>query len=390
MTRRINRLTTIQVRSAPPGRHVDGLGLVLDVVPSGARSWTFVFRWQGRRPEMGLGGFPAVSLADARAAADVARRQVRDGINPITSRPKSAATLSFGPFADSLLDDLEKGWKNHKHRQQWRNTLATYAAPIWNTPVPDVTTDDVLRCLRPIWDTKAETASRVRGRIELVLSAAEAKGLRSGKNPAQWKGHLERLLPRRKRLTRGHHAALPYKAIPEFFVRLRSRQSVSALCLEWTILTTARTGEAVGARWTEINRHTKVWTVPKERMKSKRAHRVPLSDQAMKILDEVFRYTGGVGVIFPTIDGKRPLSDMAMTMALRDLVPNITVHGFRSTFRDWAGDETEFPREVIEAALAHLIGDKAEAAYRRGDALEKRRSLMQAWADYATHRCAMP
>jgi integrase len=263
-------------------------------------------------------------------------------------------------------------------------TLTKYAAPLRKLPVDAIDTAAVLSVLKPIWQAKPETASRFRGRVEQVLDAAKAKGHRTGENPARWRGHLDKLLAKRQKLTRGHHAAMAYTELPAFISRLRDRQteSVSALALEFAILTAARSGEVLGMRWDEVDDAAKVWTVPPTRMKAAREHRVPLSARALAILDEAKKARAGA-FVFPGSRGGRPLSVMAMEMVLRRMGrDSVTVHGFRSAFRDWAGNETQFAREVAEAALAHVIGDAAERAYRRGDALEKRRALMEAWASY--------
>jgi integrase len=375
----INRLTTRRAETAPAGRHADGAGLYLEVSASGARRWLFVYRWQGKRPEMGLGGFPVIGVARARELAAAARAKLAERINPLDAK-RSEFAPKFGEFALRTLDDIEGHWRNQKHRQQWRSTLVTYAKPIWTRPVSEISTEDVLRCLKPIWETKPETASRVRGRMETVLNAAKALGHRSGENPAAWKGHLKNLLPKPGRLIRGHHAAMPYQDVPAFIARLRASESVSALALEFCILTASRTGEVIGAAWTEFEEHT--WTVPAVRMKSNRVHRVPLCKRSSEILQLTRQLN--LPFVFPGGVTDRHLSNMAMTMLLRGLVPSVTVHGFRSSFRDWAGDCTDHPREVIEAALSHIIGDKAEQAYRRGDALAKRRRLMEDWAAFLT------
>ena len=275
---------------------------------------------------------------------------------------------------------IETGFRNAKHRSQWRNTLATYTTPIWNKRLAEIETDDVLACLKPIWQAKAETASRVRGRIERVLDAAAARGLRSRDNPARWRGHLANLLPKRQKLARGHHAAMPFVDVPVFVERLREVEGVSARALEFTILTAARSGEVLGARWSKIDLDAKVWTVSAGRMKAAREHRVPLSERAVEILSALAAVKIG-DYVFPGAKRGSPLSVMALTMVMRRMgMEAFTVHGFRSAFRDWAGERTNFPREVAEAALAHVVGDETERAYRRGDALEKRRALMEAWA----------
>ena len=329
---------------------------------------------------MGLGGLTSVSLARARVKAAEARAQVADGVNPITHR--KAEGLTFGAFTDTLLDSIEAEWRNPKHRAQWRMTLTTYAAPLRPLAVDAVTTDDVLAVLQPIWTEKPETASRVRGRIERVLDAAKAKGLRTGENPACWRGHLDHLLPKRQKLSRGHHTALPVPAVPAFMAQLRARPAMAARSLEFTVLTAARTGETLGARWGEIDLEAAVWTVPATRMKAGREHRVPLSALAVALLRALEPLRGEGPYVFPGQRRGKPLSNMAMDMMLRRMGSEVTVHGFRSTFRDWAGEETDHPREVAEAALAHTVGDATERAYRRGDALAKRRRLMDDWAAY--------
>jgi len=284
-------------------------------------------------------------------------------------------------MADRLIEAKASEWRNEKHKAQWVMTLREYCAPIRSKPVDEIETADVLEILTPLWQRAPETASRLRGRIEAVLDAAKAKGFRSGENPAAWRGHLAHLLPRRQKLTRGHHAAMAYDAIPAFVAKLRERDALAALALEFCILTATRTGETLGARWDEIDLTARVWEIPAPRTKTGKAHRVPLSGRALEILETLA--TGRTGdFVFPGFAPGKPLSNMAMEMVLRRMgVEGATVHGFRSAFRDWAGNETPFPRDVCEAALAHTL-QGVEAAYRRGDALEKRRALMQSWADY--------
>jgi integrase len=274
---------------------------------------------------------------------------------------------------------MRPSWRNAKHAAQWEMTLRDYAAPLRRIPVDKVTTDDVLSVLKPVWNTKAETASRVRGRIERVLDAARAHGLRDGENPARWRGHLDQLLPRRQRLTRGHHAAMPYAELPSFMSDLQSREGTAALALEFAILTVARSGEVLGARWDEIDFERAVWIIPAPRMKASREHRVPLCKRALEIA-KTMQQIRNVDFVFPGHKRGKPLSVMALEMVLRRMkITHATVHGFRSAFRDWAAECTNFPNEVCEAALAHVIGNKVEAAYRRGDLFEKRRKLMEAW-----------
>jgi integrase len=375
----MGRLTARKVETAKPGKYGDGAGLQLSVAPTGAKKWVLRFLWQGKAREMGLGSYPEVGLAEAREKAMAGRRLARSGIDPIAERKQDRRLPTFGELADEVVAEQSKGFRNDKHRAQWKTTLETYAAPLRVKAVNAITTEDVLGVLQPIWMTKTETASRLRGRIERVLNAAKAKGHRSGENPAAWRGHLENLLPKRQKLTRGHHAALPYADVRAFVAELRKRDAVAALALEFAILTAARSGEVLGARWREIDSDARIWTIPPERMKAAREHRIPLSKRAVAILNKMNEARIGDHVFPGSVRG-RPLSVMAMDMVLRRMGQDVTVHGFRSSFRDWAGNETNFPRELAEHALAHVLGDKAEQAYRRSDALEKRRALMEAWA----------
>lgn len=368
-----------------PGRHSDGAGLYLVVDPSGAKRWVFLYRRHGRLHEMGLGPLHTVTLADARRRAAEYRKMRLDGGDPISARKSAAVGVpTFGDFADRFLKAKGPGWRNDKHRRQWEMTLREYAAPLRRLAVDAIATEDVLSVIKPLWTRAPETASRLRGRIEKILDAARAAGHRSGENPARWKGHLDQLLHKRQRLTRGHHAAMAYADVPAFIEALQARPSVASLALEFTILTAARSGEALGARWEEVDLDQKLWTVPKDRMKAAREHRVPLGDRALEILADAKKLrTHDGGFVFPGQRPRRPLSNMALAMLLRRMkVEDVTVHGFRSAFRDWAGDKTTFPREVAEAALAHAVGDETELAYRRSDALEKRRRLMDAWSGF--------
>jgi integrase len=379
-------LTTRKVETGKPGKYSDGGNLYLIVSGTGSRKWVLRFTWRGKAKEMGLGSAASVPLADARERAASARRKIAQGLNPIDERKRTGDVPTFGEMADDVREALSAGFRNEKHKAQWKSTLETYAAPLRAKPVDTIATDDVLAVLKPIWTTKAETASRVRGRIEKVLDAAKAKGFRNGENPARWRGHLDHLLPRPSKLARGHHAAMPYEDVAAFVAKLRKREATSALALELCILTAARSGEILGMRWPEIDLDKKIWTVPANRMKAGREHRVPLSSRAVTILRKLEKLKTGE-FVFPGQARSKPLSNMAMEMVLRRMkVEDATVHGFRSSFRDWAGNVSNFPREVTETALAHVIGDKAEQAYRRGDALEKRRKLMEAWAAYCEPR----
>ncbi|MET4277880.1 MULTISPECIES: integrase arm-type DNA-binding domain-containing protein [unclassified Bradyrhizobium] len=381
-----NRLTTTQCNARrKAGKLADGDGLYLQTSPNGNKSFVFVFIRGGRRREMGLGPFGTgtaqVSLAGAREKADEVRDILGRGGDPFTELSSRRATSrTFGAFADEWVAGMEEGWRNEKHRAQWKSTLGTtYCASLRKRPIGEVTTDDVIKVLRPIWRTKAETARRIRGRIERVLDAARAAGERSGENPARWRGHLSELLSKPEKLQRGHHKALPYQDVPAFMKLLPTMKGIAALSVEFTVLTAARSGETRGALWSEIQ--DDVWVVPPERMKGGREHRVPLVPRAQAILKQMKKLRTS-DIIFPGFRDDRPLSDMSLSAVLRRLEVDATVHGFRSSFRDWAGDATDFPRELAEAALAHLVGDETERAYRRGDALKRRRELMEAWAAY--------
>jgi integrase len=397
MARTVGKLTALKVgRPLKPGMYADGAGLYLQVTGAGAKSWVFRFSLHGKAREMGLGSLSAVSLADARTKAAECRRLRQDGMDPIEARKAqrqqaaldAAKTLTFKEASASYIASHKAGWRNEKHVTQWENTLATYAGPVIGAlSIQAIDTALVQKVLDPIWKTKPETASRVRGRIEAILDWAKVRGLRQGENPARWRGHFDHLLPAKTKVRRvKHHAALPYAELPDFIAKLRAQEGVAAQALEFTILTAARTGDTIGAVWDEVNQSEKVWTVPAGRMKAGKEHRVPLSSRALAVLrDEHDVRTSDY--VFPGGKADKPLSNMAMTEVLRRMGRgDITVHGFRSTFRDWAAERTNFPSEVVEMALAHAVGDKVEAAYRRGDLFEKRRRLMADWATY----CNMP
>ena len=372
-----------------PGVYSDGGGLYLRVRPTGTRSWIFICMINGKRREMGLGSILDVPLSRAREKAAEARQAFLDGRDPIAERVRvepESASVTFGEFAEALIDDIEAGFRNEKHRKQWRSTLRTHAAPLTLKPIDGVETDDVLEVLKPIWLDLPETASRVRGRIERVLDAAKAKGHRSGENPARWRGHLDLLLPRRPKAEKGHHAALPFAGIAKFIEELRARPAVAARALEFTILTAARSGETLGATWGEIDFQAAVWIIPGDRMKAGIEHQVPLSADVTALLKRLYQEKpADAEFVFQNAPGKK-MSNMAMSMLLRRMGhQDVTVHGFRSTFRDWAGEKTSFSREVTEMALAHTIESKSERAYRRGRALEKRVQLMDAWANYCAN-----
>lgn len=381
-----NKLSARAAATTKPGRYGDGGGLYLVVAPTGSRKWVYRFSWNGKVTETGLGSAYDVTLAEAREAAADKRKMVKAGINPVQAN-RDAAKLSllvptFGQAADAYIAAKQGEWRNAKHAAQWAMTLTRYAAGLRDMPVNQIDVAAVLSVLQPIWQEKPETASRLRGQIEHVLDAAKAKGHWEGENPARWRGHLDKLLPKRQRLSRGHFDAMPYDGLPAFMENLREREGMAALALQFLILTAARSGEVYGARWTEIDLQAALWTIPAERTKAGREHRVPLSAAAMAVLERLAEGRTG-DLVFPGAKTGSKLSSMAMEMLLRRMkVTGATVHGFRSSFRDWAGNETGFAREVAEAALSHVIGDKAEQAYRRGDALQKRRELMEAWANY--------
>ena len=331
----------------------------------------------------GLGAYPTVKLAKARKLAEEYREAVAEGRDPIVERRKDAEP-TFAECAETFLATMEGQWRNASHRAQWRMTLTRYCEPIAATKVSEIGTELILKVLNPLWRSRPETASRLRGRLERVLDFAKAKGWRSGENPALWRGHLKSILPARQRLTRGHHAAMPYRDVPAFLQRLRGHEAMSARALEFLILTAARSGEVLGATWLEFDLEARLWTVPATRMKAGKAHRVPLSKPALEIV-AALRNVRTSNYVFSGFAEGRPLSNMAFAQLLKRMnAAQFTSHGFRSAFRDWAGDLTTFSREVAEQALAQRVGDSTKLAYRRADALEKRRKLMAAWAGYCT------
>ena len=385
MARAINRLSTRGVASLKdPGMYGDGGALYLRVTKGGSKQWVFVYQWQGRRRDMGLGGINAVSLSRAREKAAAARAMVADGEDPIAVKKAKAETPNFGTIADAFIKKRSAEVRSDKSIARFNRILADggYASSLRQKRVDQITTEDVLGILQPIWTTKPETAAMARGYLENVLDAAKAGGYRTGDNPARWKGHLDHLLPARSKLSRGHHAAIPYTEIPALIEVLKTRRSTAALGLVLLILTAGRSGEVLGATWGEFDLKAKVWTIPANRMKAGKEHRVPLSTQVLDLL-EMLGPQSPEAPILPGQKLNKPLSNMAFEMLLRRMnMGHFTAHGMRSAFRDWAGDETDHPREVAEAALAHAMGDAAEQAYRRGDALEKRRGLMEDWGAY--------
>ena len=399
MARAIERLTALKVAKAKePGMYADGGGLYLRVTDTGAKNWILRFMLDRRPRWMGLGPLVLYGLQDARARALDARRKRHDGIDPIEARSAerarqrldAAKAITFKQCAEAYIDSHRAGWRNEKHKYQWPATLSAYAYPVIGAlPVQVVDTGLVLNVLQPIWTAKPETAGRVRQRMESILDFAKVRGFRDGENPARWRGHLDKLLPARSRVRQvAHLAALPYAELPAFLASLRTREAVAAHALEFLILTGARTGEVIGARWNEIDLLDKTWIVPAARMKAHREHRVPLSGRALAILDEMKaarRGDDGNAFVFPGPKPGKPLSNMAFLMLLRRMgLDNLTVHGFRATFKTWASERTSVQNEIAEASLAHTIGGKVEQAYMRGDLFEKRRRLMQQWATFCT------
>ncbi|MBW6494573.1 MAG: integrase arm-type DNA-binding domain-containing protein [Burkholderiaceae bacterium] len=386
-------LTELKIKHAKAGYWLDGDGLYLQVSESGAKSWIYRFQLNGKRREMGMGSLADVSAKDARRRAAEARALVHNKIDPLEHRKQqaqaaaqraaqiAAGAITFKKVSLEYIEANRAGWKNVKHISQWENSLATYAYPVMgDTPVGEIDTAMVLEVVNPIWLTKTETAKRVRSRIELVLSYAKVKGYRVGENPAIWRGHLENVLPKPGKIApHKHHPALPYGQMREFMGKLRQHEGVSVLCLEFVILTACRSGEALKAKWSEIDEEKGVWIIPAERMKARREHRVPLSDAALAVLGAARKICQGE-YIFPGVRTGKPMSDMSLSMLVRRIQSGITVHGFRSSFRDWAAEATHYPGEMAEMALAHVVGNKVEAAYRRGDMFEKRRQLMADWA----------
>ena len=406
MARQQNRLSALQVKNlTKPGLYGDGGGLTLQITTTGSKSWLFRYMVAGKPFGMGLGPAHTVSLAEARQKALDARKQLIEGINPLVAKKQNqiaaalaaAKMMTFDQCAEAYIQAHRAGWKNAKHGDQWTNTLKTYASPVFgHLPVAEIDTGLVVKCLAPIWETTTETASRLRGRIESVLGWATTSGYRTGENPARWKDHLDNLLATISKASRTkHHPSLPWERVGSFMLALRAREGVSARALEFAILTACRSGEVRGARWDEIDTARKVWTIPAERMKASREHEVPLSNAALSLLEALPRNSE---IVFAGTKGQ-PLSDMSLTAVIRrmngDEKPvwidahgdGVTVHGFRSTFRMWAAETTNYPREVAEHALAHQLPDMVERAYQRGSQFTKRAALM---ADWAVHCSAVP
>jgi integrase len=389
MAKTVSKLTDLQVRKATtPGLYPDGAGLYLQVSRSSAKSWIFRFTLGGKSREMGLGSASVVPLARARELVLEARRGLRDGVDPIEARKadrrqSEVSVITFMECAEKYIAAHSKEWRNAKHAAQWQSTLKRYVEPVvGKKPIQGIDTDVVIEILEPIWTVKAETARRVRGRIEVVLDWARVRGYRTGENPARWRGHLQILLGggARKRVVR-HHAALPFEEMPRFMAELRTRDGTASRALEFAILTAARTSEVLGATKNEVDAATRTWAVPASRMKANKEHKVPLVARALAIAAAIQNNPGHY--LFPSTKPGKSLSDMALLAVLKRMNRgDLTVHGFRSTFRDWAAERTDYPREVVEMALAHTIESKVEAAYRRGDLFEKRKRLMNDWEEF--------
>ena len=418
MARIINRLATLTVvKITEHGFYPDGNGLFLQVRGKAAKSWIFRFRFDGKRHYLGLGPFPLVSLAEAREKADTARRERLTGKNPLDAgrrkkaetrrqeQAKAASTITSREAGKKYIATHKAAWKNEKHIWQWEQILESFANPvIGDLPVDEVGTEHILQILEPLWLTNTETASRLRGRLEKILDWARVKGFRQDENPARWKGHLDKLLPKKSRVQKKkHYPALPFAELPAFMLLLRQKKGISALALQFQILNTNRSDEVFGARWQEFDLAAGVWLIPAERMKMEEEHRVPLSPPALDILKAMQAVSDG-DYVFPGRRGDKPLSDMALTQLIRRMHADelkagrkgfldpkynevAVPHGFRSSFKDWAAETADFANEVTEMALAHAIESKVEGAYRRGDLFKKRRNLMQAWADYALSAC---
>jgi len=384
--RQLKKLTARAVAAlSKPGRHADGGNLYFTISKTGAavsRRWTFMYVFAGRQREAGFGSAATLTLAEARDKAAEWRSLLAKGIDPLAAkkaaREAEATRKTFGECADALIKSKRREWRSAVHASQWRTTLNDYCGPILDKPVDAIDTQAVLGVLQPIWGRIPETASRLRGRIEAALDYAKAHGLRAGENPAAWRGHLALILPKRQKLSRNHHAAMNYAEVPAFIAELRERETIPAIALEFLILTSARSGEVLGATWDEIDQDAKIWTVAAARMKAGKVHRVPLSPRAMAITKRLAEIRTGA-LVFPGQRRGYPLSNPSLARLCR---AGVTIHGFRSTFRDWCGEETNFPREIAEQALSHATGNAVEAAYRRGDSLEKRRKLMESWSAY--------
>jgi len=392
MAKTVKQLKDLQIRRfTKPGAYPDGEGLYLQVRDSGAKDWFYRYEIAGKGRKRGLGPYPTISLERAREDALVCRQLRKQGIDPIEHYKEielnkdldKAKSTTFKKCALAYIDTHKHGWRNEKHESQWRNTLETYAYPtIGDLPVQTIDVDLVMKVLEPIWFTKTETASRIRQRIENILDWATVRKLRQGDNPAQWRGRLDKLLPKRTKVQKPvHFAAMDYRDVPEYYRSLIAKDTLGSNALAFTILTATRNGEARAVTRSEID--INVWVIPDTRMKAQREHRVPLSDEALKIIKRMEPFERQTDdLIFPGLSHAKPISEASLLKIVKQADPTLTVHGFRSSFRDWCAEQTSYPREVAEAALAHTVKDKTEAAYQRGDMFEKRRKLMDSWADY--------
>jgi integrase len=394
MAKTVKRLKDLQVkRLSTPGAYPDGDGLYLQVRDSGAKDWFYRYEVAGKGRKRGLGSYPTISLEQAREDALECRQLRKRNIDPIEHAKdlelekslKKAKSTTFNECADSYIDTHKHGWKDERHEYQWRKSLENYAYPvIGDLPVQSIDIDLVMKVIEPIWFDKTETASRVRQRIENILDWATVRKLRAGDNPALWRGRLDKLLPKRSKVQKQiHFAAMDYRDVPEYFRSLRSMDTIASRALAFTVLTATRTSEARAVTTDEIDENGKAWIIPDSRMKAHREHRVPLSSEALKIIEEVKPFKRHTDeFLFPGLSRNKPISASSLLKIIKRHDDSLTVHGFRSSFRDWCAEQTSFPREVAEAALAHTVKDKTEAAYQRGDLFEKRRRLMDQWAQY--------
>jgi integrase len=400
MARTINRISATKLAALKaPGYYADGGCLYHRIAPGGSRGWIFRYAMHGQTHDMGMGPYPEVSLAAARKRAFEYRQSLAEGVDPLAkrnakraaARVEDARTINFDDCAKAYIEAHVDGWRNAKHRAQWASSLKTYVSPVFgHLPVRAIDTGLVMRVLEPMWASKAETANRLRGRIEAVLSWAHVRGYRLGDNPARWRGHLDHLLPAKAKVRKvEHHAALPYAEVGKFVVTLDRQEGVAASALKFLVLTAARMGEALGASWHEISFDTRTWTIPAGRMKGGREHRVPLSDAAVAVLRNMQAIRRG-DYVFPGGREGKPLSQTSLLNLLHATRSEVTAHGFRSTFRDWAAERTNYENHVVEQALAHAIGNAVEAAYRRGDLFDKRRRLMDDWAEFCATPSAAP
>jgi integrase len=387
-------LTVKRIPQLPTGRHHDSHGLYLQVMPTGGRSWVLRYEVRGRERWMGLGPTHAFTLEEARQSARKTRQQLFEGIDPLDAKKaqrialalEAARTISFGDAAKQYFDQHEAKWSSAKHAHQFWASLEMYAFPvIGKLPVASVDTGLILKILEPIWNERYQTASRLRGRVASVLDWATVRGFRTGTNPAQWKGHLAEVLPAKGEFTRvQHHTALPYADVSAFVAQLSQQHGIAPRAFEFLVLAAARTSEVLSARWSEFDFQNRIWTIPPDRMKTRKLHRVPLTDRMIEILKALPREGGDNGLVFIGSKANAPLAKNTLSKLVGTMGADCTVHGFRSSFRTWSAESTAFPREIIEAALAHATGNAVELAYQRSDVIEKRRKLMEQWSSFVT------